>query len=59
MTIDELIEELQSLKESGIPGNTMVVASDDDGYSIPVAGAAYWDSDEDTDSEPCVEIITE
>lgn len=59
MTIDELIDELQSLKDSGIPGNTAVVMSDDDGYAIPASGVAYWDSDETLDSEPCVEIITE
>ena len=59
MTIDELIEELQSLKDSGIPGNTAVVMSDDDGYAIPVTGVAYWDSDASLDYEPCVEIITE
>lgn len=59
MTIDELILELQELKDNGTPGDTIVVIADDDGYSIPVTGAAYWDSDESNDCEPCVEIITE
>lgn len=59
MTIDELIEELQSLKDCDVSGNTTVVTTDDDGFSVPVTGVAYWDSDATVDCEPCVEIVTE
>lgn len=59
MTIDELIEELQSLKDCGVSGNTTVITTDDDGFSVPVTGVAYWDSDKTMDREPSLEIITE